>query len=109
MALPTLTSEQLAAASAAAARARAARADVCSRLKAGELQISQVLDMASADEILSKLKVSSMLQALPGIGTVKAQALMDRLGISNSRRLRGLGSHQLAALKQEFSGDRSAD
>jgi hypothetical protein len=34
---------------------------------------------------------------------VRAQRIMDRLGISATRRVRGLGTHQRAALEREFA------
>lgn len=63
-----------------------------------------VLAIASFDQAVAKLRVSSLLQAMPGIGQAKAATLMDRLGIAQSRRLRGLGQHQAAALRREFDG-----
>jgi len=64
--------------------------------------LKEVLATARTDDAVAKLRVSAMLQAMPGIGQVKASALMDRLGIADSRRLRGLGPKQTAALHAEF-------
>ena len=44
-----------------------------------------------------------LLQAMPGIGKVRAMQIMDRLKISESRRLRGLGNQQRRALLAEFT------
>jgi ribosomal protein S13 len=49
------------------------------------------------------MKVVEALEALPAIGPTKAQAIMTRLGISSSRRLKGLGMHQRAALLEVFA------
>ena len=35
-------------------------------------------------------------------GVVRAFAIMERIGISEKRRVKGIGSQQLAALKSEF-------
>jgi ribosomal protein S13 len=62
-----------------------------------------VLDRAETDEMVGKLKVSAVLQAMPGIGKVKATQIMEKLKIAESRRLRGLGEQQRRALLAEFS------
>jgi ribosomal protein S13 len=41
---------------------------------------------------------------MPGVGKVRAQRIMERLEISPSRRVRGLGSKQREALVKEFGG-----
>ncbi len=43
---------------------------------------------------------------MPGVGKVRAREMMGRLGISESRRVRGLGANQIAALEREFGGTR---
>jgi len=40
---------------------------------------------------------------MPKIGKVKARRIMQEIGIAESRRLRGLGDQQRAALLAEFS------
>jgi ribosomal protein S13 len=64
-----------------------------------------VLKQADEDEVLGKMKVSALLEALPGVGKVRAQQTMERLEIASSRRLRGLGDRQRKALLAEFSGE----
>ena len=46
------------------------------------------------------MRVLDLLQAMPGLGKVRARQMMERLGISESRRVRGLGSNQIAALQR---------
>ena len=103
MALPSLTAEQRAAALEKAAAARQARADVKARLKASDLTLADVLQRATDDEVLAKLRVVDLLQAMPGVGTVRAHEIMQRIGIAESRRLRGLGAKQVSALLAEFA------
>ncbi|MPZ64992.1 MAG: integration host factor [Pseudonocardiaceae bacterium] len=105
MALPELTEEQRAAALEKAAAARRARAELKERLKRGGTNLNEVLDNADNDETLGKMKVSALLEALPGVGKVRAQQIMERLEIAPSRRLRGLGERQRKALLTEFSDD----
>ncbi|MEI6624078.1 MAG: integration host factor, actinobacterial type [Actinomycetes bacterium] len=102
MPLPTLTPEQRSEAAARAAAARKLRAQVRADLKASSVRVSQVVERSAHDDALAKLKVSALLEAIPGIGKVKATSIMERLGIAQSRRLRGLGPHQIDALKREF-------
>ena len=103
MALPELTEEQRAAALEKAAAARRARAELKERLKRGGTTLGDVLEQADSDEVLGKMKVSALLEALPGVGKVRAQQIMERLAIADSRRVRGLGAKQVAALEAEFA------
>lgn len=103
MPLPSLSPEQRAAALVKAAAARKARAELKEKLKREETTLADVLAKAGTDEVIGKLKVSAVLEAMPGIGKVRAASLMERLGIAETRRLRGLGEHQRKALLQEFS------
>ena len=98
MSLPPLSPDQRAAALEKAARARRERAEVKARLKHGTTTLPDVLKYAAGDEVLARMKVSSLLEALPGVGKVRAAQAMERLGISESRRVRGLGASQRAAL-----------
>lgn len=103
VALPQLTDEQRAAALEKAAAARRARAELKERLKRGGTDLKQVLKDAENDEILGKMKVSALLEALPKVGKVKAQEIMTELEIAPTRRLRGLGDRQRKALLEKFS------
>jgi hypothetical protein len=102
MPLPQLTEEQRRDALAKAAEARRRRAEIKAQLKNSSLGLSECLDRSESDEILGKMKVSAMLEALPGVGKVRAQKVMEELNISPSRRLRGLGDKQKHALKERF-------
>ncbi|MDR0593961.1 MAG: helix-hairpin-helix domain-containing protein [Bifidobacteriaceae bacterium] len=102
MALPPLTPEQRAAALQKAAEARQARAEVKNRLKASDSSLSEVLAIGQEDEVIGKIKVAALLEALPGVGKVKAKAIMAEVGISESRRIRGLGPHQREQLIERF-------
>ena len=102
VALPQLTAEQRSAALEKAAVARRVRAELKERLKRGGTDLKQVLNDAESDEILGKMKVSALLEALPKVGKVKAQELMTELEIAPTRRLRGLGERQRKALLAKF-------
>lgn len=101
MPLPTLTEEQRRQALAKAAEARKRRAEIKAQLKSGSLGLTEVL-RTTTDEVLGKMKVSAMLEALPGVGKVRAHKVMEELGISPTRRIRGLGEKQKQALRDRF-------
>ncbi|HQY32676.1 integration host factor, actinobacterial type [Actinotalea sp.] len=102
MALPPLTPEQRAAALEKAAAARQVRAEVKNRLKYSQGSVAEVIEQSKTDEMIGKLKVSALLESLPGVGKIKARAIMAEIGISETRRLRGLGPHQAQALVERF-------
>jgi hypothetical protein len=104
VALPPLTPEQRAAALEKAALARRERAEVKKKLKHGGISLSEVLKAGQTDDIVGKMPVSALLESLPGVGKVRAKQIMERLGIAESRRVRGLGANQRAALEREFGG-----
>lgn len=102
MALPPLTPEQRAAALEKAAAARRARAALKVQLKTRGASLSDVLADSGTDEVVGKMKVVAVLEALPGVGKIKAARIMDELEISPSRRVRGLGVKQREALERRF-------
>jgi hypothetical protein len=101
MALPILTPEQRTQALAKAAEARKKRAELKGELKSGKRTLKDVLSR-SGDDIVGKMKVSNVLESLPGVGKVRAQKLMEELDISASRRVRGLGAKQREQLLEKF-------
>ena len=105
MALPPLTPDQRAAALEKAAKARKDRAEVKNNLKRGGTTLPAVLKQGQSDDTSGKMKVSALLEAMPGVGKVRARQIMERLGIAESRRVRGLGANQRTALENEFGGD----
>ena len=105
MPLPSLSPEQRAAALEKAAEIRKARAELKDQLKSGKTSLASVLDRAENDDVVGKLKVSAVLQAMPGIGKIRANQIMEKLKIAESRRLRGLGEQQRKALLGEFAAN----
>ena len=77
------------------------------RLKHSGASLIEVLKEGSREggnDIVGKMKVSAVLESLPGVGKVRARQIMEEIGISESRRVRGLGAQQLASLEREFGG-----
>lgn len=102
MALPPLTPEQRAAALEKAAVARRERAAAKNRLKYSQGSLADVIKEGKDNDVIGKMKVSALLESLPGVGRVRARQIMDEVGISESRRVRGLGANQAAALIARF-------
>lgn len=101
MALPQLTDEQRKAALEKAAKARHERAELREKIKSGKVTLESVLD--SDDPIASRMKVSTLIESLPGYGKAKAAKIMDELGISSSRRVKGLGARQREQLVEALT------
>ena len=101
MALPQLTDEQRKAALEKAAAARHARAELREKIKKNEVSLEPVLN--SDDPIASRMKVSTLIESLPGYGKAKAAKIMDELGISASRRVKGLGARQREQLVEALT------
>ena len=102
MALPPLTPEQRTAALEKAAVARRERAAVKNRLKYSQGSLAEVITLGKDDDVIGKMKVSALLESMPGVGRVRARQIMEEIGISESRRVRGLGTNQSAALIIRF-------
>ena len=102
MALPVLTEEQRRDALAKAAEARRKRAEIKGQLKSGKLTLPDMLSR-EGDDTVGKMKVSTVLESLPGVGKVRARKIMEKLDISASRRIRGLGAKQRDSLLAEFA------
>lgn len=100
--IPKLSDAELASARRTAAEARRQRAALKDKIRRGDLTLSQALDIAVDDPVLSRIRVIDLLMSVNRIGQKKAEAIMERLKIAANRRCRGLGRNQLEALKAEF-------
>lgn len=68
----------------------------------GSLSLKELLDQGSRDEVVGKMKVQAVLESLPGLGKVKAKKLMEDVGISETRRVQGLGDQQRKKLFEKL-------
>ena len=100
---PSLSAEQRQAALEKAAQARRMRAELKEKLKMGSLTLAELLQQADSDEVVGKMKVLAVLESLPGLGKVKARRVMEEVGISETRRLQGLGDQQRKKLFEKLS------
>ena len=99
---PQLTAEQRQQALLKAANSRKRRAEVKSKMKNSEISIDEILLLAKTEDAIAKMRVKELLESLSGVGKVRAQSLMERLNISPSRRIQGLGRLQIKQLREEF-------
>ena len=99
---PKLTAEQRSAALAKSTAARQVRAATKARVKSGDLSLSAIFDLAKNDEAIAKMRVVELLESFSGVGKVRAIATLDRLQISQTRRIQGLGVAQRQNLLREF-------
>jgi len=99
---PTLSADQRQAALEKAAAARKQRAELKDRLKMGSVSLKDLLDQGQNNEVIGKMKVLAVLESLPGLGKVKARRVMDEVGISDTRRVQGLGDQQRRKLLEKL-------
>ncbi len=99
---PKLTDAQRQDALLKAAASRKRRAEVKFKIKNGEFSIDTVLEIAKNEDAVAKMRVKELLESMTGVGKIRAQSLMERLNISPTRRIQGLGRHQVKELRNEF-------
>ncbi len=100
MALPSLTPEEKRKALEKAQIMRRARAELRLKLKKGEVKLADIVQLD--DPVITRMKVSYLLKSLPRVGKVKADRIMEEVGIDESRRIQGLGKRQKEALLARF-------
>lgn len=101
MALPKLTPEQKKKALEKAQEMRRARAELRNKLKRGDISFAEILE--KDDPVVGRMRVSYLLKSLPRIGKVKAEKIMEEVGIDESRRVQGLGKRQKEALLERLA------
>lgn len=93
---PALTIEQRRAALLKATESRKLRAEFKADVKKGKRNWTEAFD--SNEDALRKMRVKELLLSLPGFGEIRVSNLMDRAGISISRRVQGVGKSQYESL-----------
>jgi guanylate kinase len=105
---PTPPDVDRAAASRAAVAARRARAELKAQITSGARSAESVLDEGAREPNgpAGTLRVTDFLLAIPAIGVTKMKATLERLEISQVKRVGGLGRHQRERLR-EFLRERA--
>src|SRR4051812_20623395 len=62
----------------------------------------EVAAEGKSNDVTGKTGVPPLLESRRGVGGVGARHIMEEVGISESRRVRGLGQNQVAALLERF-------
>ena len=83
-----------------AIKARRDRAAAKTAIASREISIFDLI--ADKNPAIQRMRVFDLLVATPGVGSKRAAALMTKAKISPSRRIAGLGRHQINALKDEL-------
>lgn len=99
---PIISQEERREALLKAAQHRKERALFKRELAEGKRNWREALD--SQAQSIRLMRVRELLESLPGFGSVRASAILDRIGISQSRRIQGLGSTQRKKLEVELKG-----
>jgi len=102
VAIPKLSEEELQSARKAATEARRIRAEFKEQVRQGSLSIGDALSHAMDDDVLAHIKVIDLLKTQRRIGQVRAEEIMTKLSIAPTRRIRGLGRHQIDGIVEEF-------
>jgi Cdc6-like AAA superfamily ATPase len=95
---PRLTQEQRVEASRIAVANRRRRADVKRMVKSGQLSLEDIFALADQEECVAQMRAIDLISALPAVGEVKAERIMQQAQIAKTRRIRGLGPKQRAEL-----------
>lgn len=101
MALPFLSPDQKMEALKKAQEMRSKRAELRIKLKEGSLTLVDVLE-SNDNEVISRMRVTYLLQSLPQVGKVTSEKVMREIGINENRRVQGLGRRQRELLLQRL-------
>ena len=101
--IPEMTDEQRAAALERAGLARRTRAEIKALLKTGSLTFTDVMDRAKEDDLVAGTRVKAIVVSMPGMGKITTKRLMEEIGISETRKLKGLTPRQTKELTDRFS------
>lgn len=67
-------------------------------VRAGAMSVADVLARRDSDDVVARMRVVDLVVAVPGIGPARAERVLDDCHIARTRRLAGLGDHQVKAL-----------
>lgn len=93
---PKLTTQERRDALKAAVAARRSRAAFKEEIKVGKKSWKDAF--SAQDESIKKMRVRELIESLPGVGEVRARNILERAGISPTRRVGGVGRSQYEKL-----------
>ena len=80
-----------------ALEARRRRAQIKRDLAEGA-SVRDVIALRDTDPAVARMRARDLVESCPGIGPARATRILEESQVAESRRLRGLGEHQVAAL-----------
>ncbi len=93
---PKLTTQERRDALKAAVAARRSRAAFEEEIKVGKKSWKDAF--SAQDESIKKMRVRELIESLPGVGEVRAKNILEKAGISPTRRIGGVGRSQYEKL-----------
>ena len=93
---PNLTTQERRDALRAAVVARRTRAAFKEEIKVGKKSWKDAF--CAQDESIKKMRVRELIESLPGVGEVRAKNILEKAGISPTRRVGGVGRSQYEKL-----------
>ena len=93
---PNLTTQERRDALKAAVAARRIRAAFKEEIKVGKKSWKDAF--SAQDESIRKMRVRELIESLPGVGEVRAKNILEKTGISPTRRVGGVGRSQYEKL-----------
>jgi guanylate kinase len=66
--------------------------------------VREVIALRDDDPAVARMRARDLVEACPGIGPARATRILEQCHVAESRRLRGLGEHQVAALVRALEG-----
>ena len=93
---PKLTTQERRDALKAAVAARRARAAFKEDIKVGKKSWKDAFN--AHEESIKKMRVRELIESLPGVGEVRAKNILEKAGISPTRRVGGVGRSQYEKL-----------
>ena len=93
---PKLTTQERRDALKAAVAARRSRAAFKEEIKVGKKSWKDAF--SAQDESIKKMRVRELIESLPGVGEVRARNILEKAGISPTRRVGGVGRSQYEKL-----------
>ncbi|NDG68562.1 MAG: integration host factor [Actinobacteria bacterium] len=101
---PILSTEERRAALRAAVAARKLRAAFKEEIKSGSKSWKDAF--SASDDSIKKMRVRELIESLPGYGEVRAKNILEKAGISPTRRVGGVGRSQYEKLLELLKGDK---
>ena len=93
---PNLTTQERRDALKAAVAARRTRAAFKEEIKVGKKSWKDAF--SAQEESIKKMRVRELIESLPGVGEVRAKNILEKAGISPTRRVGGVGRSQYEKL-----------